>query len=93
MGHSKPKKSLLQQVKETLDSKLAIGESKYYAKRMGEHTDHIYSWSTYKSYLKHCCYFVKWCKEQPVLEGIGHKPRTLDECRVYAEGWIQSNHG
>lgn len=91
MGHSKPKKSLLQQVKDALDSKLAIGESKYYAKRMGEHTDHIYSWSTYKSYLKHCCYFVKWCKEQPVLEGIGHKPRTLDECRAYAESWIQSN--
>jgi len=91
MGHSKPKKSLLQQVKEALDSKLAIGESKYYAKRRGEHTDHIYSWSTYKSYLKHCCYFVKWCKEQPVLESIGHKPRTLDECRVYVESWIQSD--
>lgn len=26
-----------------------------------------------------------------MLEGIGHKPRTLDECRVYAESWIQRN--
>ena len=91
MEHNNPRKSLTEQVTENLNSKLAIGESKYEAKLKNAHTEKIYSWSTYKAYLKHCCYFVKWCKEQPVLEGIGHKPRTLDECRAYAESWIQSN--
>lgn len=90
MGRHKLNKSLIQQVKENLDSKLAIGESKYIAKKDGTYTRHIYSWDTYRSYLKHCCYFVRWCKEQPIDPGIGHKPRTIDECRRFAEKWIQS---
>ena len=90
MGRHKLSKSLIQQVKENLDSKLAIGESKYMAKKDGTYTQHIYSWDTYRSYLKHCCYFVRWCKEQPIDPGIGHKPRTIDECRRFAEKWIQS---
>lgn len=47
MGHSKSEKSLIRQVQEKLDSKLAIGESKYVAKRKNTHTEKIYSWSTY----------------------------------------------
>ncbi len=90
MARNKIGKSLVQQVKEHLNSKLAIGESKYEAKLKNAHTEKIYSWSTYKAYLKHCCYFVKWCKEQPVLEGIGHKVRTLEECRSFVEKWIQA---
>ena len=90
MGHNKPKKSLTEQVKENLNSKLAIGESKYEAKLKNAHTEKIYSWSTYKAYLKHCCYFVKWCKEQPADERIGHKVRTLEECRSFVEKWIQA---
>ena len=39
--------------------------------------------------MKHCCYFVRWAKEQPVDPTLGHKPRTLAECRVFAERWIQ----
>ena len=35
MGRHKSNKSLVQQVKERLDSKLAIGESKYLAKLVG----------------------------------------------------------
>ena len=90
MGRHKSNKSLIQQVKETLDSRLAIGESKYVAKLDGTYTAHIYSWETYRTYLKHCCYFVKWCKDQPVDPTLGHKPRTLEECRMFAEKWIQS---
>lgn len=89
MGRKKTNKSLIQQTKETLDSKLAIGQSKYTAKLSGTYTQYIYSWDTYRSYLKHCCYFVRWAKEQPVDPTLGHKPRTLAECRVFAERWIQ----
>lgn len=89
MGRNKPNKSLIQQVKETLDSKLAIGNSKYQAKRNNTYTQCIYSWETYRSYLKHCCHFVRWCKEQPVNDVPGHKPRTIEECRAFVERWIQ----
>ena len=41
MGRNKPNKSLIQQVKETLDSKLAIGNSKYQAKRNNTYTQCI----------------------------------------------------
>ncbi len=89
MGRKKANKSLVQQVKERLDSKLAIGESKYLAKLGGNHTQFIYSWDTYRSYLRHACYFVKWCKVQDTDASLGHKPRTLDECRIFAESWIK----
>ena len=89
MGRTKIKKSLIQQVKATLDSKLAIGQSKHAAKRNGTHTHYIYSWDTYRSYLKHGCYFVRWVKDQPIDVTLGHKPRTLAECRGFAELWIQ----
>lgn len=91
MGRNKLNKSLVQQVKETLDSKLAIGESKFAAKLDGTYTNYIYSWDTYRSYLKHACYFVKWCKEQDIHPRLAHKPRTLEECRLFAERWIQHN--
>ena len=93
MGRHKSTKSLIQQVKETLDSKLAIGESKYLAKLNGTYTEHIYSWESYRSYLKHACYFIRWVKEQPIDPVLGHKPRTLEECRQagFVEKWIQYN--
>lgn len=91
MGRKKPDKSLIQQVKEKFDSMLAIGQSKYLAKINGTHTKYIFSWDTYRSYLKHACYFVKWVKTQELDKNLGHKPRTLEECRTFAERWIQ--HG
>ena len=91
MGRKKPNKSLKQQVKEALDSKLAIGQSKYRAKLDGTYTEHIYAWETYRSYLNHSCYFVEWAKSQPTDARLGHKPRTLDECRIFAEKWLQYN--
>ncbi len=91
MGRNNSNKSLKQQVKERLDSKLKIGESKYLAKLDGTYTDGIFSWDTYRSYLKHGCYFVKWCKDQGIDPILGHKPRTLEECRAFAERWIKYN--
>ena len=91
MGRKKPNKSLKQQVKEVLDGKLRIGQSKYRAKLDGTYTQHIYAWETYRSYLKHCCYFVEFCKSQPIDARLGHKPRTLEECRLFAEKWLQHN--
>lgn len=90
MGRKKPNKSLVQQVKERLDSKLAIGQSKFVAKIDGTYTNYIFSWDTYRSYMKHACYFVKWCKDQPIDPSLGYKPRTFGECRVFAERWVQS---
>lgn len=98
------KKTLLLQVQENLDSKLAIGQSKkldkqkYLRDRDGElvrdkngnkiiaHEDltrgKIYSWSTYKTYLKHCNYFVQWCREN-------YKCNDLKQCYKYANQYLQ----
>ena len=89
MGRKNSNKSLKQQVKECLDKKLAIGKSKYLAKLEGIYTNYIFSWDTYRSYLKHCCNFVRWAKQQPIDPILGHKPRTIEECRIFAERWIQ----
>ena len=91
MGRKKPNKSLLRQCKERLDSKLAIGESKALAKRDGTYTSKIYSWKTYRTYLSESIRFVQWCKEQPPHPSVGHKPRTLEECRVYVEDYLNFN--
>lgn len=73
--------SLTHQVRVALDSKLAIGQSKHLDKLNAGIQDKIYSWSTYKSYIKHNNYFVKWAKE---TYGV----RTLQECRPYVDQWL-----
>ncbi len=73
--------SLTHQVKIVLDNKLAIGQSKHLDKRNGGIRDKIYSWNTYKSYMKHANYFVKWVKEE-------HGARTLIECRPHVDEWL-----
>lgn len=83
--------SLKSLIKERYDNMLKIGESKTEDKRIGISDKHIYSWDTYRGYLKHACNFATWAKEQPVDPAIGHKPRTLEELRPYAEKWIQHN--
>lgn len=61
MGHkNKPNRgSLVKQVQDSLDEKLQIGRKKKPDKIAGIAQNYIYSWETYRSYLKHCCYFVK----------------------------------
>lgn len=80
------KKSLVKQVQDQLDSLLAIGQSKHAAKKDGSYLKHIYSWNTYRTYLKHCCYFVKWAKET-------HKCKTLADARPYVNEWLESRSG
>ncbi|WMJ87388.1 hypothetical protein [Anaerocolumna sp. MB42-C2] len=87
MSH-KNKKSLVDQVKQALDSKLAIGRSKHQDKlseneRKEITSNYIYSWETYHSYLKHGCYFVLWCKEK-------YRCKTLEQCRSHVDEWLES---
>lgn len=85
------KKSLIAQVCETLQNKLKIGVSKHDDKKKGIAHDCIYSWGTYHAYMQQCCDFVKWCKSAPVLPEFGHKPRTLDECKLYVKDYIRGS--
>lgn len=87
MGY-KNKKSLILQVKEMLDSKLAIGQNKHVAKTAGTYKEHIYSWGTYRTYLQQCCQFVRWCKDQARQDG-SRQPRTLEDCRQYVVRYIE----
>ncbi|MCD8378104.1 MAG: hypothetical protein LUB59_04870 [Candidatus Gastranaerophilales bacterium] len=98
------KKNLFQQMKETLDGKLAIGQSKKADKiiyqrdengsvvkdkngekiilKEDETKDKIYSWNTYRTYLRHDKYFVNWCREE---KGC----KNLSQCRSYADEYLQ----
>lgn len=87
MGY-KNKKSLILQVKECLDSKLAIGSSKQAAKIDGTYRNHIYSWGTYRTYLQQCCQFVKWCKQQ-ARQDDSRQPRALEDCRQYVVRYME----
>lgn len=80
MSH-KNKVPLVDQVKLALDEKLAIGQSKYLDKSLKQNSNKIYSWDTYRNYLKHNCYFVLWCKEN-------YKCKTLDQCRSHIDEWL-----
>ena len=85
MGHkNKPNRgSLVKQVQDSLEAKLQIGRKKKPDKLSGISQNYIYSWETYHSYLKHCCYFVKWCKEN-------HGCKTIEQCKVYASEWMKT---
>lgn len=84
IGH-KNKKSLICQVSENLKSKLTIGESRHDDKINGIDSRHkIYSYGTYNAYLQQCIQFAKWCKAT-------HNCKTLNECRLYADEYIQLN--
>ena len=74
--------SLRYQVRNTFDSMLRIGHSKHDDRQAGKDTGiYIYSWDTYRTYLKHCIYFTDWCREN-------HGCRTLDQCREHAPEWL-----
>lgn len=75
--------SLVKQIQTALDNKLAIGISKHEDKKKGLTKDKIYSWETYRSYMKHCNYFAKYCKDK-------YNCRTIAECRPYVDEWLQT---
>lgn len=81
MGH-KNKLSMVAQVKVALDEKLAIGQSKHLAKKMGTAQNHIYSWGTYKAYLNQGCRFAKWAKET-------YGCKTLEQARPYVKDYLE----
>lgn len=89
---SKNKKSLTQQVYETLESKARYGHSKHQDKADGIAQNYIYSFDTMKTYKKHCVLFANWCRETIPRE-TGKTPRTLEECRPYAERWVLEREG
>jgi hypothetical protein len=86
MSH-KNKVPLVDQVLQTLNSKLAIGRSKHTdklteAKPREITSNYIFSWNTYRSYLRHCCYFVLWCK-------VKYRCKTLEQCRSHVDDWLE----
>lgn len=84
IGH-KNKKSLICQVSENLNSKLAIGQSKHSDKiNKINSKEKIYSYGTYNAYLQQSVQFVRWCKSE-------HKCKTLDECKQYADEYLKLN--
>lgn len=85
------KLSLKGQIQQKYDSMLSIGRKKKDDKANDETRKHIYSWETYRSYLKHACYFADFVKEQPAPTELGHKVRTLDEARRYVEQFLQAS--
>lgn len=92
MAHGKrdKTKTLDKQVYDTLQTKNGIGRSKHDDKILGITDNYIYSFNTFKTYQKHCVYFVKWCKENKYIrDALGHKPRTLEECKPYVEAFIR----
>lgn len=90
------RETLLKQIENNLNSKLAIGQSKkadkakYLIDDFGNKTlvkedetkDKIYSWSTYKTYLKHTNYFVQWCRET-------YNCKTLKQCEKHINEYLQ----
>ena len=81
MSH-KNKKSLVRQIQETFDSMLAIGRSKHQDKINGCTENYIYSWSTYKDYMRQANYFAKYCKQK-------HGCKTIEGCRPYVDEYLQ----
>lgn len=83
MARNREKKgSLIHQVKLELDSKLAIGQSKFWDKQIKITNSKIYSWETYRTYLKHNIYFVNWVKNN-------FKCKSLEECKPYINDWLK----
>jgi hypothetical protein len=82
MSH-KNKVPLVDQVLQTLNSKLAIDRSRHNdilteTKPREITSKYIFSWNTYRSYLKHGCYSVFWCKEK-------YRCKTLEQCRSHVD--------
>ena len=83
--------SLHQQVYNRLQSMCGYGRSKQNDKALGLTSQYIYSFSSMQTYMRHCNYFVTWCKNSQNIQGIlGHKPRTLDECLPFVEMYIRA---
>lgn len=83
MSKNKKTPSLIRQIDQSLRSRLAIGRPKRPDKVDGSYKQYIYSWQTYKSYMKQLGLFARWCKLQ-------HNARYLKECRQYVAEYLQT---
>lgn len=75
--------TLVRQIDQSLKSRLAIGRSKRLDKIDGSYRKYIYSWQTYRSYIKQLCLFARWCKKT-------HNAKYLKECRQYVAEYLQT---
>lgn len=84
MGH-KNRLTLVGQVTQELRAQYTEGKGrdKHADKVADAMTGRIYSYNTLKTYIKHCCYFVNWCKSE-------HGCKTLDECKPYVSEWMST---
>lgn len=82
MGH-KNKESLTYQINNALNAKACFGESRHQAKIQGKAQDGIYSYNTFKTYMKASNRFADYCKEN-------YKCKTLDQCKEHVNDYIQS---
>lgn len=91
MGHkNRTGESLKQQVYDELQKRNGFGRSKHEDKKNGVSNLYIYSFNSMKTYIRHCKYFVEWCKSQDYIkEELNHAPRTLAECEPYVESFIR----
>lgn len=83
MSKNKKTPSLIRQIDQSLRSRLAIGRAKRPDKADGSYRRYIYSWQTYKSYMKQLALFARWCKLQ-------HNARYLKECRQYVKEYMET---
>lgn len=74
--------TLTKQIQNNFDSRLAIGVKKHDVSEEMK-AEKIFSWSTYRTYMKECCYFAQYCRDV-------HGCRTLDQCKQYVEEWLFS---
>ena len=84
-------RSFVYQISENLKSKLAIGESKYQAKKDQSYNEKIYSWKTYRTYQEQMIYFTDFIKENfkdcKTLEQI-----NSDMVNSYLQSRIDKGH-
>lgn len=70
------------QIKAEFDKMLSVGESKFLDKKADRTQGKIYSWETYRTYMKHCNYFAKWTKEV-------HSCRTLEQAKPFINQYLE----
>lgn len=81
--HDKYYRDLKQQIYDRLTSMQAFGQSKKNDMIYGTTDDKIYSFSTYKTYSKHCKYFANYLQENHP------EVKNLKDARKYVPEWLQ----
>lgn len=88
MGH-KNRETLVKQASDALNRQFQEGKGR--KKHIDKQIENgmrgrIYSDCTLQTYKRHCCYFVKWCREK-------YHCKTLEECREHVPEWMATRSG